>query len=217
MPSGGNDKTSTDHKPISNRFQAVVMIHSKRLLLASASPRRRELLSSLDFDIEIVKLHNVDENYPTTLHPTEVPEYLSRKKSESYDTSRLQDNEVLVTADTVVILDDEVIGKPADSEDAKIMLSKLSGRTHLVITGVTLATHSRRLSFSTRTEVTFDHLSPESIEHYVYKYKPLDKAGSYGIQEWIGYIGVTGINGCYYNVMGLPLHDLYRHLALLDK
>lgn len=193
------------------------MIHGKRLLLASASPRRRELLSSLDIDMEIVKLHEIDESYPSSLPATEVPEYLSRKKRDGYDLSQLKDNEVLVTADTVVILDNKVIGKPADINDARNMLSKLSGRTHLVVTGVTLSTKSKSISFSTHTNVTFDELSPESIEYYIDRYKPLDKAGSYGIQEWIGYIGIKGISGCYYNVMGLPLHDLYHHLALLDK
>lgn len=188
------------------------MIEGKILLLASASPRRRELLNSLDTETRLVRLHDVDESYPVSLDATKVPEYIACKKRDAYETSTLAENEVLVTADTIVILDDEVLGKPRDRDDAIMMLKAMSGKTHKVVTGVTLSTSHKSVSFSTETLVTFDNLSDAEISYYVDKYLPLDKAGAYGIQEWIGYIGITSIRGCYYNVMGLPLHDLYRHL-----
>lgn len=188
------------------------MIKGKRLLLASASPRRRELLSSLDSDVEIVRLKEVDESYPKSLPALEVAHYVACLKRDAYDTSRLNDNDILVTADTVVVLDGKVLGKPHDEEDARNMLRDMSGKTHTVVTGVTLSSNTKSVSFATQTEVTFDNLTDEQIDYYVDKYSPMDKAGAYGIQEWIGYIGISGINGCYYNVMGLPLHDLYSHL-----
>lgn len=188
------------------------MIKGKRLLLASASPRRRELLSSLDSDVEIVELKNVDESYPESLPALEVAHYVACIKRDAYDTSRLNDNEILVTADTVVVLDGKVLGKPHDAAEARHMLHDMSGKTHTVVTGVTLSSNAKSVSFATQTEVTFDKLTDEQIDYYVDKYAPMDKAGAYGIQEWIGYVGISGINGCYYNVMGLPLHDLYNHL-----
>lgn len=191
------------------------MIKGKHLLLASGSPRRRELLASLDTDIHIVKLHDVDESYPDTLKAEQVAEYIACKKRDAYDTSLLNDNDVLVTADTVVILDGKVLGKPHDAIEAAEMLRAMSGKTHTVVTGVALTTRSTSVSFSTRTLVTFDNLTNVQINYYIERYKPFDKAGAYGIQEWIGYIGIKGIDGCYYNVMGLPLHDLYSKLSTL--
>ncbi len=188
------------------------MIQGKRLLLASASPRRRELLSALDSDVEIVKLHDVDEHYPVTLPALEVAHYVACLKRDAYDTSNLTDNEILVTADTVVVLDGRVLGKPQSVNEARQMLRDMSGKTHIVVSGVTLSSNAKTVSFATNTEVTFDNLTDEQIDYYIEKYAPMDKAGAYGIQEWIGYIGISGIKGCYYNVMGLPLHDLYRHL-----
>ncbi|MDE7473911.1 MAG: Maf-like protein [Muribaculaceae bacterium] len=188
------------------------MIQGKRLLLASASPRRRELLSSLDSDVEIVKLKEVDENYPASLPALEVAHYVACLKRDAYKTSQLADNEILVTADTVVVLDGKVLGKPHSTAEAYSMLRDMSGKTHTVVTGVTLSSNTKTVSFATTTEVTFDNLTDDQINYYIDKYAPMDKAGAYGIQEWIGYIGIKGINGCYYNVMGLPLHDLYQHL-----
>lgn len=188
------------------------MLSGKKLLLASGSPRRRELLSALDVDTEIVKLVDVDESYPADLSPAKVAEYVACKKRDAYDVTSLKNDEILVTADTVVVQDGKVLGKPHDADDAREMLKLLSGNTHQVVTGVTLSTNSKTVSFSTVTYVHFDTLTDSEINLYIGQYKPFDKAGAYGIQEWIGYIGIKGIEGCYYNVMGLPLHDLYKHL-----
>lgn len=185
-----------------------------RLLLASASPRRRELLGLIGIDVVSVPLHEVDESFPSTLSSEEVPEYISRKKASAY-SSKLRADEVLVTADTVVINNGSVLGKPADAHDAAHMLASLSGHTHMVVTGVTLVTSSASVSFSDITYVEFADLSAEEIAYYIDNYRPFDKAGAYGIQEWIGYIGVKGIRGDYYNVMGLPLRKLYEHLRKL--
>lgn len=188
------------------------MLSGKKLLLASGSPRRRELLSALDIDTRVVSLANVDESYPVGLSPDKVAEYVACKKRDAYDCDSLGKDEILVTADTVVVQDGKVLGKPHDADNAREMLKLLSGKTHEVITGVTLSTKDKTISFSSVTKVQFDPLTESEIEFYIDHYKPFDKAGAYGIQEWIGYIGIKGIEGCYYNVMGLPLHDLYRHL-----
>ncbi|MDE6450037.1 MAG: Maf family nucleotide pyrophosphatase [Muribaculaceae bacterium] len=193
------------------------MIKGKHLLLASGSPRRRELLGALDTDMCVVELHDVDETYPDNMPPEEVPEYIACKKRDSYDSMALDDNDVLVTADTVVILDGKVLGKPHDRNEAMAMLKAMSGKTHTVVTGVALTTRNKSTSFSSKTRVTFDTLTEEQINYYIDRYKPMDKAGAYGIQEWIGYTGIQGIDGCYYNVMGLPLHDLYKKLLELSK
>ena len=181
------------------------------LLLASKSPRRRELLKLLDIPFEIVDITDIEERYPDTLDHKEVPEFLSRLKSEAYKDS-LNKGDILITADTVVILHNEIIGKPKDTEDAKRMLRLLSDNTHTVVTGVTLASLIKSISFSVETEVTFSNLSEDDIDYYVEKYNPLDKAGAYGIQDWIGAVGIKGIKGSYYNVMGLPVHRLYHEL-----
>lgn len=191
------------------------MILGKKLLLASASPRRRELLSALDADTKIIKIRDVDESYPKDIEHKTVPEYIACNKRNAYDLTSLKENEILVTADTIVLLDDKILGKPATEIDAREMLKSLSGRAHEVITGVTLSTREKTLSFSTITKVYFSDLTDSEIDYYVSKYSPLDKAGAYGIQEWLGYIGINKIEGCYYNVMGLPVHDLYRHLLEL--
>lgn len=190
---------------------ATEIFGQRKLLLASGSPRRRELLDSLGIKVEHAQLHDVDESYPADLSPMKVPEYLSRLKSQAY-RSELADDEVLVTADTVVVLDGKVLGKPVDEVEAKAMLRSLSGRVHQVVTGVTLATSSSSVTFSEVTDVEFDTLSDSEIDYYVSNFRPLDKAGAYGIQEWIGYVGVKGIRGDYYNVMGLPVNSLCRHL-----
>ncbi len=190
---------------------ATDIFGKRKLLLASGSPRRRELLDSLGIKVEHAQLHDVDESYPADMSPMKVPEYLSRLKSQAY-RSELAGDEVLVTADTVVVLDGKVLGKPVDEVEAKAMLRSLSGRVHQVVTGVTLATSSRSVTFSEVTDVEFDTLSDSEIDYYVANFKPFDKAGAYGIQEWIGYVGVKGIRGDYYNVMGLPVNSLCRHL-----
>lgn len=184
----------------------------KKILLASKSPRRQELLKMLDRDFEVVSGIDVEETYPGELQPKEVPAYLSRLKSDAY-RSMVGENELVLTADTIVLLDGEIIGKPADLDDAKRMLAKLSGRTHQVVTGVTIADRNNTKTFSVVTDVEFSQLSESQIEYYVENYKPLDKAGAYGIQEWIGAVGVKSINGSFYNVMGLPVHRLNEELG----
>lgn len=181
------------------------MVRGMRIVLASLSPRRRELLEGLDIPFELRVMEGIDESYPKGLSMTEIPEYISRRKAEAYS---LAEDELLITADTIVYLDGVVLGKPADVAEAKRMLADLSGRTHHVVTGVTLRSLRRSHTFSSVTEVTFDTLSPEQIDYYVERYRPLDKAGAYGIQEWIGYTAVTQIRGSYFNVMGLPVQRL---------
>lgn len=183
----------------------------KKFLLASKSPRRQELLKMLDIDFDIVSIGNVKEEYPAELDPFKVPEFLSKLKSDAY-VSRLEMNQILITADTVVILDGIIYGKPKDERDACSMLAALSGKVHQVVTGVTIASQEKSVTFSAVTEVEFAHLSAQDIKYYVEKYRPLDKAGAYGIQEWIGAVGIKGIRGSYYNVMGLPVHCLYNEL-----
>ena len=182
------------------------------IILASGSPRRRELLGMLDIPFRVMTGIDVDESYPSTLDPRQVPLFLANLKADAY-LAEIKDNDLIITADTVVIVDNEVIGKPQNREDAINMLRKLSGKTHSVISGVTVVTSSRRESFDAETLVHFGQLSDSEIEYYVDRYKPYDKAGAYGIQEWIGAVGVTGINGSYYNVMGLPINRLYRLLT----
>ena len=186
------------------------------LLLASKSPRRRELIKMLDIPFRTVELKDIEEIYSSDLPKEKVPEFLSRLKAEAY-FSELKEGDILITADTVVLLDDEIIGKPGDAEEAKEMLSKLSGKIHRVVTGVTITSTKKSVTFSSITEVTFSSLTSDEIEYYVSTYNPLDKAGAYGIQEWIGAVGISGIRGSYYNVMGLPVNRLYKELLLFDR
>lgn len=186
-----------------------------KILLASNSPRRRELLSALSDNVTIAPSREVDETYPATLAPDEVAPYLSAVKSEAYKDLAVDDT-ILVTADTVVICDGRILGKPADRDEAIAMLSLLSGRSHHVVTGVTLRRGDNVVTFAESTEVVFSQLNSDDIEHYVDRYRPYDKAGAYGIQEWIGYVGIESIRGDYYNVMGLPLHCLYQYIKRLD-
>ncbi len=182
-----------------------------RILLASASPRRRELLSMLGIHFDLAPALDIDEVYPGSLPPLEVSEYLARLKAEAHLPSS-GPADLIITADTTVICQDQILGKPTDASDAVRMLRLLSGKTHTVVSGIAVATHARISSTSAHTQVTFADLTDDEIEHYVTRYRPFDKAGAYGIQEWIGAIGVTEIQGSYYNVMGLPLHRLYRLL-----
>lgn len=181
------------------------------VILASNSPRRKELLAGIDVAFDVRVLEGIDESYPASLPTKDIAEYISKKKAAAYRETMAAD-ELVITADTVVILGDEVMGKPKDETDACRMLRELSGQTHQVITGVTLTTLDRQTSFSVETDVTFKKLSDEEISYYVEKYQPMDKAGAYGIQEWIGHIGVTGMSGSYFNVMGLPVQRIYEAL-----
>lgn len=182
-----------------------------RIILASNSPRRRELLAGLGIDFEVKTLSGIDESYPCDLNSDMIAQYISQKKAEAYK-SLIVDNEMVITSDTIVLLDGKVYGKPADEADACRMLGELSGRTHKVITGVCISTRERSCAFHVVTEVEFAPLSSDEIEYYVANFKPLDKAGAYGIQEWIGSVAVRRINGSFYNVMGLPVQRLYSEL-----
>ncbi|HHW81128.1 MAG TPA: septum formation protein Maf [Bacteroidales bacterium] len=186
-------------------------ITNYKVLLASNSPRRKELLQGIDIDFEIKVLPDIDESYPASLPVEEVAEFIAEKKASSY-TNNLKEDELLITADTVVILDGAIFGKPNNKEEANAMLTALSGKAHRVISGVCLATLEKQISFSVTSEVLFSELSSEEIEYYIDRYSPFDKAGSYGIQEWIGYIGVEHLSGSYFNIMGLPIQRLYREL-----
>ena len=173
-----------------------------KIILASNSPRRKELLSGLGIKYEVKTLPGIEETYPDTLKAEEIPLYIACEKAAAYRNT-MHPDELIITADTIVWLDGVVMGKPHNEDDARQMLWKLSGKTHQVITGVCV------------TEVTFAELSDEEIDYYIRVYKPMDKAGSYGIQEWIGFIGVRGISGSYFNVMGLPVQRLYTELKKL--
>ena len=185
------------------------------ILLASNSPRRRELLGMIVPTFGIAQSREVEETYPATLTAEDVPAYLSQLKAKAY-ADLLEPDELLITADTVVILDGEILGKPKDKKEAVEMLRRLQGSTHTVVTGVSLTSLSgkKQDTFKELTKVTFGELSDKELETYVDYYSPLDKAGAYGIQEWIGGAAIERIDGCFYNVMGLPLHALYRRLKL---
>jgi len=182
-----------------------------RIILASNSPRRKELLAGLGVDYEVRTLPDVDESYPETLQGADIPLFISKIKADAYKTL-LQPDELMITADTIVWMDGMVLGKPRNRFGAIEMLRQLSGHTHQVFTGVTITTATRQHSFSVGTEVCFANLTDEEIVYYVDTYQPMDKAGAYGVQEWIGYIGVENISGSYFNVMGLPVQRLYREL-----
>lgn len=182
-----------------------------RIVLGSASPRRRELLAGLDLDFEVEVIPGIDESYPDTLTAQEIPLYIARKKAEAY-VAKMTDGELLITADTIVSAEGRILGKPSSREDAVDMLRRLSGRRHEVVTGVCISTKEKSVSFSVTSEVCFARIDEEDIVYYVDKYRPFDKAGAYGIQEWIGYVGVENINGSFYNVMGLPVQRLYTEL-----
>ncbi len=182
-----------------------------QIILASNSPRRKELLSGLDITFEVKTLPDVDESYPESLSGAGIPVYIAQTKADAY-RQFLDKDHLLITADTIVWLNGKVYEKPVDEADAFAMLKTLSGKTHEVITGVCLTTTEKQISFHAVSKVKFAVLEDEEIQYYVQKYKPYDKAGSYGVQEWIGYIGVESLEGSFYNVMGLPVRLLYKYL-----
>ena len=182
-----------------------------KVILASNSPRRKELLAGLGVEYEVRTLPDVDESYPETLRGADIPLYISREKADAY-RDMMHPDELMITADTIVWLDGQVLGKPKNREEAMQMLRDMSGRTHEVFTGVCITTTEWQRSFAAATEVRFAKLNEEEIAYYVDKYHPMDKAGAYGVQEWIGFIGVENISGSYYNIMGLPVQRLYREL-----
>lgn len=184
------------------------------IILASNSPRRRQLLAAIDIDFEVKVLPGIDESYPSNLSPTAVAEYIARKKGAAYK-AWVDEGNTVITADTIVICGNEILGKPHNADSAHRMLRLLSGRTHQVDTGVSITAPHGQAHFTVTTDVTFKPLSDEEIDYYVSHYKPFDKAGAYGIQEWIGYIGCTGLHGSYYNVMGLPVQRIYEALKEL--
>lgn len=192
------------------------MNNSYKIILASNSPRRKELLGGIDIPFEVRVIDGIDESYPDTLPTKDIAEYISKKKAVAYRQTMASD-ELVITADTIVVLGSQVMGKPHNTDEACSMLRQLSGKTHQVITGVTLTAMERQVSFSVETDVTFKVLSDEEIEYYVSHYRPFDKAGAYGIQEWIGHIGVTGMSGSYFNVMGLPVQRIYEALKTIQN
>ncbi len=204
-----------------------------KIILASNSPRRRELLAGLDVNFEVKVLNGIDESYPDDLDAYQVAEFIAQKKAEAYralldDEASSAEENLILTADTVVIApaadeqnDQEgkgiILGKPKTADDAVRMLRMLSGKTHHVVTGVCLTTKEEQRHFSVTTEVSFKELTDWEINYYISHYKPFDKAGAYGIQEWIGYIGCTGLNGSYFNVMGLPVQRIYEEMLKMQE
>lgn len=189
-------------------------ISKYNIILASNSPRRKELLSGLGLNFSVKTISDIDESYPDHLQGSDIAEHISLKKAKAYEKI-LSSNDLIITADTIVWSQNKVLGKPKDRQDAIEMIKALSGKTHIVYTAVSMTTTEWQKSFTTASEVVFDNLTDEEIEYYVDHYKPLDKAGAYGIQEWIGYIGVKSIKGSFYNIMGLPVQRLYSELKCI--
>jgi septum formation protein len=188
-------------------------LQSKNLILASESPRRQYLLKELGLDFGILA-PRVSEHYPDGLTPVEIAVYLAELKSNTFDLSRFPENTILITADTLVSIGEEILGKPGNYQEAVLMLQKLSGRKHEVITAVCLRSGTRKKTFHVLSAVYFKELSREEIDYYIENFRPFDKAGSYGVQEWIGYVGIHKIEGSFFNIMGLPVKELYEELLL---
>ena len=186
-------------------------LNKYHIILASKSPRRQELLRGMGVDFEILT-KETDESFPSEMPLDEVPKFLSLQKSEAFNDDELPADYLLITSDTVVICEGEILGKPKDREDAARMLRLLSGKTHHVVTGVTVRSAGKTESFAVRSNVTFADLEQDEIDYYIEHCQPFDKAGAYGIQEWIGYVGISGLEGSFYNVMGLPTRKLYQCL-----
>ena len=215
MPSAG--KRNVNRKSFNFLIVTKIMLSNLKkyqLILASNSPRRKELMSGLGVEYVVRTLPDVDESYPETLVGAAIPEYISREKADAY-RSMMKPGELLITADTIVWLEGKVLGKPEGREGAVEMLRALSGKSHQVFTGVCLTTTEWQKSFTAASDVLFDVLSEDEIQYYVDRYQPMDKAGAYGVQEWIGYIGVKSISGSFYNIMGLPIQKLYGELKKL--
>lgn len=194
-------------------MQVIEKLKNYEIILGSASPRRKELLSEMGISFR-VEVRSGEEIFPETLDINEVAGYLSREKSKLFEITGIGQNQLVITADTIVVVEDKILGKPANTEEAKNILRLLSGKVHRVITGVTLLTRKKSHTFSVSTDVFFKQLSEEEIGYYVTHYQPMDKAGAYGIQEWIGHVAIEGINGSYFNVMGLPTHRLWEELSV---
>ncbi len=192
------------------------MLENYHIILASNSPRRQELLKGLELNFEVKVIPGLDESYPETLKGEEIPLFLAKKKSSAY-SAYLRENTMIITADTIVWLENQVLEKPKDKDDAIRMLQLMSGKTHQVFTGVCIKTKEKEVLFCAVSDVRFAQLTNDEIEFYVEKYKPYDKAGSYGVQEWIGYVGVEYISGSFYNIMGLPVQRLYTELKKLSE
>ncbi len=192
------------------------MLQKYNVILASNSPRRKELLAGLEVNFEVKTIKGLEENYPDTLKEGDIPMYLAKQKAYAYQ-SLLDDKTLIITADTIVWLEGEVMGKPKNREEAIEMLGKLAGNTHRVYTGVCVKSKEKEVCFVDRADVTFSSLSQDEITFYIDQYKPFDKAGSYGVQEWIGYVAVERIDGSFYNIMGLPVHRLYQVLKEFDQ
>jgi septum formation protein len=193
---------------INRRFEG------KNLILASQSPRRQYLLKELGLDFEIMPTH-VNETHPPGLTPVEIAVFLAELKAASFDSSRMLENTIVIAADTLVCIEDEILGKPANYSEAVIMLQKLSGKKHTVVTAVSLKSKKKQRTFHVTSHVYFRELSMEEIDYYIGNFRPFDKAGGYGIQEWIGYIGISKIEGSYFNIMGLPVKELYEEMLAL--
>ena len=191
------------------------LVEGYKVILASNSPRRKELLGGLGIDFEVRTLSDIDESYPNALRGEDSPMFISGKKAEAYKQG-MADDEMIITADTIVYDNGQVLGKPKNRGEAVQMLKELSGHAHEVITGVSIVTKKKTVQFASTSKVTFAALTDEEIAYYVDTYKPYDKAGAYGIQEWIGYVAVTRIEGSYFNVMGLPIQKLYSELKKIS-
>ena len=199
---------------VPDAFLNFIMLEKYNVILASGSPRRSQLLQSLDVNFSVMTLPGLDESYPVELQGGDIVEFLANKKADAY---KLDERQLLITADTIVWHNNTAMGKPKNVDDAAEMIMSFSGNTHSVFTGVCVRTASRRYSFVEKTDVKFSSVDRDDVLYYVNKYRPLDKAGAYGIQEWIGNACIEGINGDFYNVMGLPTHRLYSVLKMVDK
>jgi len=195
-------------------YKMLDNLNKYKIVLASNSPRRRELMTGLGVKYTVKTLPDIEETFPENLAAEEIPIHIAKGKADAY-MHLIKPDQLIITADTIVWLEGDVLGKPQDDNDAKEMLRCLSGKTHQVITGVCLTTKNFQKSFASVSEVTFAKLNDEEIDYYVSNYHPLDKAGAYGVQEWIGFVGVEKISGSYFNVMGLPIQRLYRELKAL--
>ncbi|MCG8698935.1 MAG: Maf family nucleotide pyrophosphatase [Bacteroidales bacterium] len=188
------------------------ILSAYKVVLASQSPRRKHLLEGLDIPFEVLVKPGIDESFPGNLSKTEIPEFLSKKKAEAYKDILVDDNLLVITSDTIVWLEGQVIGKPSSYNDAFEILQRLSGKMHEVVTGVALTTNKKQEVFHSITKVHIRNIEDQEIDYYLKKYQPMDKAGAYGIQEWIGYAAVDHIEGSFHNVMGLPVQKLYNAL-----